>query len=348
MGEVVFSPLYEVLKKRGVHFRFFEMVTHLSLSDSGTQITGIRLEKALRVEGEYQPLEIINGVPCWRKHADPAQTSPWPTTTDADERQEELLWGRDFDLVILAIPAGALEPICSELVQTHPRWKDMIAHLPTTATASCQAWLNCPVESVGWGGPNPEKGPVVGAFSGLFDTWADMTHTLAHEGFDAEGGPKQVAYFCAPYPNPPEPSRAAASQRLAEQTRTFFERDLKPLWPNLYTDRGEFQWEELWDGAGQQGARRLNAQYIRANVEPSERYVQSHAGTLKYRMKPGESGIKNLFLAGDWTDNGINIGCVEATVISGELCAEAMKPWCLSNPLRSRRHELEFETGGPR
>ena len=37
-----------------------------------------------------------------------------------------------------------------------------------------------------------------------------------------------------------------------------------------------------------------------------------------------ESGYDNLFLAGDWTDSGINAGCIEAAVLSGLQAANAV------------------------
>jgi uncharacterized protein with NAD-binding domain and iron-sulfur cluster len=36
-----------------------------------------------------------------------------------------------------------------------------------------------------------------------------------------------------------------------------------------------------------------------------------------YRLKPGDSGFSNLVMAGDWTYNAVNAGCVEAAVTSG-------------------------------
>ena len=41
------------------------------------------------------------------------------------------------------------------------------------------------------------------------------------------------------------------------------------------------------------------------------------AGSVEHRLPSGDSGFDNLVLAGDWTANGIDGGCVEAAVISG-------------------------------
>ncbi len=43
MGEVIFAPLYEVLRERGVEFRFFHRVDALRLSEDGRSIAAIEL-----------------------------------------------------------------------------------------------------------------------------------------------------------------------------------------------------------------------------------------------------------------------------------------------------------------
>ena len=43
-----------------------------------------------------------------------------------------------------------------------------------------------------------------------------------------------------------------------------------------------------------------------------------------YRLRPDESGYENLVLAGDWTDCGMNAGCIEAAVMSGLEAANAL------------------------
>lgn len=41
-------------------------------------------------------------------------------------------------------------------------------------------------------------------------------------------------------------------------------------------------------------------------------------------MDANQSGFSNLFLAGDWTLNGLNSGCAEGAAISGARCAQAV------------------------
>ena len=63
---------------------------------------------------------------------------------------------------------------------------------------------------------------------------------------------------------------------------------------------------------------------MRVNFEPTERYVTAPANTTTFRLKAWESGYSNLYLAGDWTYTGLNVGCVEATVMSGKLASLAI------------------------
>ena len=56
----------------------------------------------------------------------------------------------------------------------------------------------------------------------------------------------------------------------------------------------------------------------------SERYVLSTTGSVFHRLAPGDSGFRNLVLAGDWTRCGLNAGCVEAATMSGIAAASAV------------------------
>ena len=50
----------------------------------------------------------------------------------------------------------------------------------------------------------------------------------------------------------------------------------------------------------------------------------SVAGSRKYRLKPGASGFANLFLAGDWTHHGLDVGCGESAALSGVQASRAI------------------------
>jgi hypothetical protein len=72
------------------------------------------------------------------------------------------------------------------------------------------------------------------------------------------------------------------------------------------------------------GPERLDDQYLRVNIDPSERYVQSSTNSSRHRLPVDGSGYPNLLLAGDWTWNGLNLGCIEAATISGRQASRAI------------------------
>jgi hypothetical protein len=68
----------------------------------------------------------------------------------------------------------------------------------------------------------------------------------------------------------------------------------------------------------------LDSQFWTANVNPSDRYVQSPPKTTRFRISPLDNTYDNLTIVGDWTACGLNVGCVEAAVMSGRLAAHAL------------------------
>jgi phytoene dehydrogenase-like protein len=59
-------------------------------------------------------------------------------------------------------------------------------------------------------------------------------------------------------------------------------------------------------------------------VDPTECCVASWHGSTAYRLKPGQSGFVNLYLAGTWTHTGMNATCVEGAVMSGMAASRAI------------------------
>jgi uncharacterized protein with NAD-binding domain and iron-sulfur cluster len=131
MGDTVFTPLYSVLRKRGVKFEFFHKVENLGLSADGRSIETIRVGRQVALAGpSYDPLVTVRGIPCWPSQPlydqiDPAMaaqleergidlesySSCWK---NAEERT--LVRGEHFDAVVLAIPPGAIPRLCPELL----------------------------------------------------------------------------------------------------------------------------------------------------------------------------------------------------------------------------------------
>lgn len=72
------------------------------------------------------------------------------------------------------------------------------------------------------------------------------------------------------------------------------------------------------------GTARIDSQFIRANIVPTERYVTSPPGSTQFCLRPWQTGFDNLIIAGDWTYTGLNVGTVECTVMSGRLASHAI------------------------
>jgi hypothetical protein len=97
---------------------------------------------------------------------------------------------------------------------------------------------------------------------------------------------------------------------------------LRRVLPNAFTPAGLFDDTQLVRHPP--GAPARDAQHISVNIGPTARYTQAPHGTTRRRLWPWGSGVRHLFLAGDWTRNGLNVGCVEAAVMSGRLAANAI------------------------
>jgi hypothetical protein len=104
---------------------------------------------------------------------------------------------------------------------------------------------------------------------------------------------------------------------------TFLDDHLKLFLPGAVNGHG-FNWSLLSGADGRLDSSALASQHISTNIDPSDRYVQSLPGTDRYRLRSDESGYDNLVLAGDWTDSGLNAGCIEAAVLSGLQAANAL------------------------
>ena len=83
MGDVVFAPFYEVLKRRGVRFEFFHRLRNVGsrrdarASRRTSQRSSSTCRRSVKGGGEYQPLVDVRGLPCW-----PARPTTRSSSTD--------------------------------------------------------------------------------------------------------------------------------------------------------------------------------------------------------------------------------------------------------------------------
>jgi uncharacterized protein with NAD-binding domain and iron-sulfur cluster len=340
MGDAVFAPMYEVLKRRGVQFRFFHRVKNLRLARDRRSIASIEMARQVDLvdpDAEYAPLKDVHGLPCWpaeplhEQIRDPDRwrgqdlESFFASTKDADP-DVVLHTGADFDRIVFGIPLGSVPYICAELIAHNPRWKAMVDTIRTVQTESFQVWVSATARQLGWRMPSGD----LAGYVDPFNTFADMPQLIQRESWPRRELPGDCAYLCGVMPTPtqpPVPGDRAFAEHQTELVRqdaiTYLRRYIGHLWPGAMKD-GEFRWELLVGAGSTKGVERFDSQFWRANIDPSERYVQSVPGSTRYRLKTDATGYDNLYLAGDWIDNGFNAGCIEAAVMSGLLAAHAI------------------------
>ena len=349
MGDVVFAPFYEVLRRRGVKFEFFHRLTNVRLAADADLRRGERsfvaalefdIQARIKSDHQFEPLVLIQGCPCWPAEPDFSQlvdgeqlaTSGQDFECHWDNRRvgaRTLNVVEDFDFVVLGVGIGAIPYICPEILARDGRWRDMVDKVKTGPSQAFQVWLSEDLDALGWRGPN-----LIGSgFAGPFDTWCDMAHTVPEEGWATP--PKTVVYFCgvlagsATAPEQHEPGFQARQQDTVRRNAVEYLRyTARHLWPKAYDETGDFRWDLLvdasGDGAGKSGEARIETQYWTGNVNPSDRYVLALPGAARHRISPLDMTYDNLTIAGDWTDCGLNTGCVEAAFMSGRLAAHAL------------------------
>jgi hypothetical protein len=331
MGEAVFAPIYQALVGRGVEFRFFRRLDRLRL-DEDRCVASVELTRQAEPApgcSTYEPLVRVGGLPCWPARplvdqlaADPGDELESHLSPVEGTGTETLVAGADFDVAVLAVSVGMLPSVAGDLVAAAPAWRRMVDRIATVATRSAQLWLGPTAAELGWTGPS---GVTLSGFGDTFDTWAEMSHLLPREAWPSPG-PRGLAYLCGAMP---DADPADADDLVRATLERFLADEVGALWPG-------FRWESLWDDDGRLGPDRLRGQYVRANLDPSDRYVQSLPGTGRYRLAPGRTGFANLAVAGDWTACGLDAGCIEAATRSGILAARAILSGAVARPARGR------------
>jgi uncharacterized protein with NAD-binding domain and iron-sulfur cluster len=226
--------------------------------------------------------------------------------------------GEDFDDVVLGISLGALPDICGELLGKSQAWRDMCEKVQVVATQGVQLWLRAPLDQLGWIGPPP----VAGTFAEPLDTWADMSDLLAAEDWPAGDAPRAIVYLCGPLRHTPVPDTRpdyvqSRYLQVLHTARTWVQSHTAVCLPKSAGAHNPSGLDVKWLHVKDHPMDPMLDQYLRANIDPSEHYVLSVAGSSPYRLRAGQSGFANLFLAGDWVWTPINAGCVEAATMAG-------------------------------
>jgi len=335
MGDVVIAPLYQALRRRGVEFEFFHRIDALHLDDDRLAVESITMGRQVRLSdgiSHYEPLTRVHDLPVFPSSplADQIQSGEIDSLETHfgprhDVETRVLRRGVDFDHAILAVSLGIIPVVAKELISDRPDWRDMTTHIRTVATQAFQIWFRPDDHALGWKQP----GVTTSAYAPPFDTWASMPQTLWAEDWPEHDRPAAVGYFCGsletawPTTMTDEDYARDCETRVRADALRYLDRDVGLFLPEAVTEDG-FAWHLVSGVNGQRGAAALATQHVSVNIDPSDRYVQSVPGSDRYRLRPDESGYDNLVLAGDWTDCGMNAGCIEAAVMSGLEAANAL------------------------
>jgi uncharacterized protein with NAD-binding domain and iron-sulfur cluster len=347
MGDVVFAPLYQALSRRGVRFEFFHRVEQLHLSADRARVEAVTVGRQVQLEpgrDRYDPLVRYGGLPCFpsvplvEQLDTSAEIEGAPLESQfcdwVDAERQVLHDGEHFDVLVFAISLGMVPTLCRELIEDRREWRAMVDHVRTTATQAVQIWLSEDEQSLGW----RHSGTTVSAYEHPLHTWASMPQLIDVECWPEHERPGAIAYFCgalgARWPPPVDWHAYVEEQSASVRTNAIelLEKRIAHLLPASVRN-GSFRWELLCGRDGHRGSSAIDTQLCLANIDPSDRYVQCTPGSDSYRLRADESGYDNLVLAGDWTDNGLNAGCIEAATISGLQAANAVLG-------RSRSHRL--------
>jgi uncharacterized protein with NAD-binding domain and iron-sulfur cluster len=341
VGEGLISPLYRVLRERGVEFRFFHQLVDIELSGDQAAVERLWFVEQARPIAQYEPTFECRGLECW-------PTEPrWEQLHDGDMLREQgdhfessrcnphasrraFVRGQDFDAVVLALPLGAMttrggapSPVAA-LASCNPKFAQLCEGINLAPSIAAQIWFNRPL----WKVATPRSAMLSWAYP--WDIWADMSATLTHEDWPQADAPGAALYLCATttsrVPSSSDPvrvkheERLAASTALAEQLRLHG----RNTFPALQSDTGELDWSSLHAPAGLVGADRLDAQYVRVNADPSDLCDCAAVGNSSLRLEADASGLENLVLCGTWARTGLNTTCVEAAVMAGMGAARAI------------------------
>jgi uncharacterized protein with NAD-binding domain and iron-sulfur cluster len=383
MGDTIFTPLYLVLRTRGVKFEFFQKVTNLGLSQDKSRIERIEIDVQAEIKPGgrfYDPLKpvktTIGGkegtLLCWPDRPNyeqlvqgeemqrssllnPDIESYWTDWKPTPEIKRTLTLGNDFDTVVLGISLGALPFVCKELMAqpntaiTTPnidvlqKWRDMVANVKTVRTQGLQLWFNRTLSEMGFTLPPQYTGRPLLC---SFVEPFDTWCDMTHliPAENSNPAPKQIAYLCNAAPD--DPSQVDFSDP------TYPERQVgqAQLTAQHFLDvDARTIWQNSMDNSKTPKFDRgqIKDDFFSLNLDPSERYVLSIPGSRRFRLKPFDAGFQNLYLTGDWTRSVIDLGCAEGAVISGKYAAQGISriPAKILGMIGAKWEAMELPTG---
>ncbi len=351
-GGTFLAPLTLVLKNRGVKFEYFHKATKIAYSDNeNIQEIEIDVQVDLKKEiSEYNPFIIQKGIHQWTSEPDLSQIDPVQAKRIEQENinlessftdwkpvgSKILKKGKDFDLIILATSIQPIKYIAKDIISKNLQWKNMVDNIATTPTLNVQFWLNKTDKELGfdhgqWGMQEGQYANTV-IYEDYLYSWTSMSYLEKIENWKNHE-PHQISYWCGVWPE----NTGVKNHRipaLKNHTHKWMNSNMEWFWPNAIKN-DEFDYNLLCSNK-ETLSEKFDDQFFQINDDPTMQYVLGRPGTNQFRIKSDETGYKNLFFAGDWTDFGLNVGYMEGTVQSGIQCANGIKRRFYNNILSQR------------
>jgi hypothetical protein len=198
----------------------------------------------------------------------------------------------------------------------------MLEGIQNVRTQALQLWLQPTIQELGW-----KCSPrILGAYILPLSSIADFSHLIAREGPPVSGHIGTLAYDCGVLTEVAGETQAQADERVWQQSFLFCDQQIAPVFPLAVraNNPNGLDWDKLYCDGSSIGANRLREQYLRANIDPTERYVLSIPGSQSVRRKAQDSGFEGLVITGTWIDTGLNISAVETATMSGLQAARAI------------------------
>eukprot|EP01122_Echinamoeba_exundans_P010647 TRINITY_DN4027_c0_g1_i3.p1 TRINITY_DN4027_c0_g1~~TRINITY_DN4027_c0_g1_i3.p1 ORF type:complete len:816 (+),score=82.62 TRINITY_DN4027_c0_g1_i3:2148-4595(+) len=343
-GDTLVLPLYQWLLSKGVQFKFFHRVVGMHPSPDGHHLEEIDIDVQAKLRdssphASYQPLiYVLNGTmeawpsqPLWEQlhNGDALRQYNFESYWSSGYPTERLVLKRgiDFDVAISAISVGPLKYVAEPLMQASPAFNDMVLNAATTPTFSIQMWFDKTAAEMGAHGFSNDTFNVVG-YAAPFDGCVDYEHVIPFENWQGQRTPnvaKDVLYWSLswdPLPGSHPFNDSTYPENELEHLKSvaydYMNKYLQPLYPGATHSDGSLDESRLVPGQS------FANQFFKVNIDPSELYVLTPTNKTWFRLNPQNSTFHNLFLAGDYTFSGINIGCIESTVRSGIMAAQAV------------------------
>ncbi|PKV51399.1 putative NAD(P)-binding protein [Aquimarina sp. MAR_2010_214] len=347
-ADTMITPIYLVLKNRGVKFKFFHKVEQVHYSDSEEIEKVSMVEQVTLKNGTYDPtykfkdLDVWPGEPLYDQIDDQQAKALKEGQYDLEEAwcgwenvgKVSLEKGKDFDYVVLGIPIDVLggnEGICKEIIDKNEAWQNMYNHVKSIPTMSMQLWIKPTLKELGmnlpdWGFPEGSL-PNLVTYADPQYSFIDMSQVMPYEDWKGDEPGVLIYYtgsFLDPEVIPPFSDHKYPHEQL-ERIMRVSEQWLRDKMGWFFPNATTLEYPEgmklsvihdfLKNATTDYS--RLKTQFFRANVNPTDRYTLSLPGSNKYRLKANESGFDNLIITGDWINFGVNVGYYEGAIVAG-------------------------------